>query len=431
VKRFSLAAILLLLIPAVTFAQGNPGPFGGLFGRTPSRVGVDTKVFEIRGSAGGQWNDTLHNDAPDRPEPPFTGASATSGASATFARRSDRLNFQMGSNVEYQHSLASDRTSGTSVDGGVALTGRLTTRVSAEMAVNYRQSPYYQFYPTFQWRGPGLWVPGLPYEVTTIGYRGGTAHVGGSYQYSRSGTLSATASRGETWFPTSPNSDSTMSRYEGLWTRRLNRDFALRLGYGRQEIQVHSSPVAEHVEEQIEAGVDFNKALTIVPRTTLAFTTHTSIIRRPDHDTGYRLNGEFLLSRRFRRTWRVEFSGRRGTDFLPGFVQPLFVDGLGLSMSGMLSNRIEFVTLVDGRRGVFGYDAELGRFEMAGSTTNVNIAITRHLGIYGRYGFYHQDTPSGVSSIAATGRLSRQSISAGISTWIPIFVRERTPIDSR
>jgi hypothetical protein len=431
VKRFSLAAILLLLIPAATFAQGNPGPFGGLFGRTPQRNGVDYRIFELRGSAGWQWTDTVVDEPNTRPQLPFEGAVATSAASATFERRSNRFNFQLGSNVNYQHSLTSQQTRATTVDGGVLASGRITTRLSTEISANYHQSPYYQFYPTFMWQNQGIALPGLPYDVGATGYRVAEARIGGSFQYSKTGTLSASTSRSETWFPTHPASDTTELRYEGLWTRRLNRDFALRLGYGRYQVQHRTSALDEYVQEEIEAGIDFSKAFTLVPRTTLAITTQTSIIRQPDHDPHYRLNGEFRLTRRFQRTWRLEFIGIRSSEFLPGFVEPLLADSLSLVMSGMVSRRIEFATSLDGRRGAFGYNAERGDFLMGGSTTNLNIGITRHVGIYGRYGFYRHDAPADVLSLPAIGTLSRQTISAGITTWLPVFVRERTPSDSR
>jgi hypothetical protein len=221
-----------------------------------------------------------------------------------------------------------------------------------------------------------------------------------------------------------------MSTVEGMWSRRLNRDFALRFGYGRHAIR-HHTLAGEFVEEQIEAGVDFNRALTISPRTRVAFTTRTSILRQPHRGARFRLNGDFLLARRFQRTWKLQFDANRSTDFLPGFVEPFLVDSIGLSMSGLFAARVEFVTVLRGSRGDYGYAGDLGRFARAGSTTQVNIAVTRHLGFYGQYGFYHHATPIGASSIAPLGDLSRQTFTAGISTWVPVFVRERIPIDSR
>lgn len=429
--KLFLCVAALLLSPAAAFTQGNPGPFGGLFGRTPQRTGVDYRVFEIRGSTGAQFNDALFEEATDRRDPPFTGVVGNTGAAAAYERRSDRLTLQLGSIVEHQHSLTSQRTRATTLDGGAIVSGRLTTRVSAEITANYRQSPYFQFYPRFAWSDDGLAAPGLPYEATALRYHVGEARVGVAYQYSKSSTLSARTVRSDTWFPSSPNSRVTLSRYEGLWSRRLNRDFGIRLGYGRQDVRHQRAAVGNYIDQHIEAGVDFNRALTILPRTTLAFTTYSSILRQPDRTTRYRLNGEFLLTRRFQRTWKLEFNGKRSTDFMAGFVDPLLADSLSLAISGLIAKRVELGTMIEGRRGSFGFDGELGRFTMAGSIAKVNIAITRHVGIYSRYGFYHHEAPVHTSSLATIGTLSRQSITAGISAWLPVFVRERTPLDSR
>ena len=109
--KLLLCVAVLLLSPAAAFTQGNPGPFGGLFGRTPNRTGVDYKVFEIRGSGGGQWND-LFDRVAGQPAPPLEGLVNHATAAALFARRSDRLDVRAGTNVEYRQSLTSQRTRG-------------------------------------------------------------------------------------------------------------------------------------------------------------------------------------------------------------------------------------------------------------------------------------------------------------------------------
>jgi hypothetical protein len=274
-------------------------------------------------------------------------------------------------------------------------------------------------------------VPGLPHDVTAISHHIADARVGGSFQYSKSSTLTASASRGGTWFPGNPNDNVTLSAYEGLWTRRLNRDFLLRLGYGHREMRHHSLPLGKLIEERIDAGVDFHRALIISPRTTVAFTTHTSILRERDREPRYRLNGEFMVGRRFQRTWKLQLDGKRATEILAGFVQPLLVDSLRLTMSGLLSDRLEFLTELKGSHGRFGYEGESGPFSMASSMTQLNVALTRHFGIYGQYGLYYHDAPTAVVSINALGELSRQTLTVGINAWIPVYTRERKPIDSR
>jgi hypothetical protein len=429
VKRLLFSAVLLM-VPALSFAQSNPGPFGGLFGRTPPRTGTNSEIFEIRGSGGWQWNDVLSEPRPDQPPPPFAGQVGYTAVSSAYDRQTDRLNLQAGSRAEFRNSFT-DRTRGTTYDAGFALNSRLTTRLSAESGVSYRRSPFFQFYPVFAWTGDDVVIPGVPYDVQTVGYHTGEARVGASLQYSKSSSIGATASRSEMWLSTAPKSNVSIASYHGLWSRRINRDFSVRLGYGHREFRHQTATVQKVVEEEIDAGVDFHRALTVAPRTTLGFMTHTSIVRRPNQDTLYRLNGEFQLTRFFQRTWKLQMEGRRATEMLAGFTEPLFTDSLALSVGGLLSRRLQWMTVLSGQHGRFGYDAERAPFTVAGASTHLTVAVSRRLGVFSQYGFYRHDAPTGAFTVAALGDVSRQTFTVGIVTWLPLYVRERTPSDSR
>ncbi len=423
--RSHLFLAVLLLVPAsLASAQGDPGPFGGLFGRTPNRSGVNYKVFEIRGSGGAQWGDSVFEESP------VVGGSAGAGgnaaAGATFARKSDRFSLQLGSNVDYSQTLTVPMVGGTSADGGLSVGGRLSTRLSVDADVNYRYSPYFQYHPSFVWLENGLVVPGLPFVATAIDNHAFQGSVSTSYQYGKNSTLSASASRNTTWFPGSPDSNVTTTGFHGVWTRRLNRDFGLRLGYGRSRARQQSAASPTMVHETIDAGVDFNKALSLSQRTTMSFSTNMSVLRPTGSTAHYRLNGSVVLTRLFGRTWNASFNANRSTEFVAGLVEPLFADSIALSVSGLLARRVEWSTSLNGSRGEVGFDAAFGHFYSAGASTNLNFAVARYLGVYAQYGLYHHNVPAGASSIPTVARFSRQSASVGISTWIPVFTRERT-----
>lgn len=406
-------------------AQGDPGPFGGLFGRTPNRSGVNYKVFEIRGSGGAQWGDSVFEDSLDLGGLSSAGAGGNAAVGASFARRSDRFNLQAGSNVDYSQSLTSPIIGGTSADGGLRLAGDLSTRVSAGADLNYRYSPYFQYHPSFVWLNNGLVVPGLPFVATAINNHAAQAGVNSNFKYSKSSTLSVGASFDETWFPDRPDSNVASTSVHGTWLRRLNRDLGLRLGYGRTWVHQELATSARMIHEEIDAGVDFNKMLSLSQRTTMGFSTSMSVLRPTGGTPRYRLNGNVGLSRLFGRTWSASFNATRSTEFVAGLVEPLFADSLGLSVSGMLASRVEWGTSVTGSRGEVGFDAAYGTFTTAGASTHLNFAVMRYLGVYGQYGFYHHNVPAGASSLPTVARFSRQSVSVGVSTWIPVFTRER------
>lgn len=430
--KLTLCLAAVLVFPAsLASAQGNPGPFGGLFGRTPGRTGVNFNVFEIRGSGGGHWGTGLLGQPQDESGRQPAGVNGNVAAGATFERRTDRLNFSAVSNAQYEQTLQSNPIGGTTVGAGFLFSSRLTTRVTTEARANYSYSPYFQFYPSFVSAGTGLIVPGLPYAATATENHIGEARLDASFQYSKSSTLSAGASRTQTVFPTASDSDFRSTGYHGLWRRRLNRDFGLRLGYSRSRVEYQASDSPGYIFEELDAGVEFSRAFTVSPRTTMAFRTTTSIIRRTDIGRHFRLNGEFNLARRFRRTWQASLNASRATQFIAGYVEPVFTHTLGGSVSGLLADRVEWVTSVYGSRGDVGFDRSGGQYEIVGAITQLNFAVTRHIGIYNQLGFYRHDVPSQASSIPVPGRLSRQVFSAGITAWLPVYTRERTPSDSR
>jgi len=430
VKQYLVAAIVAL-VPVMASAQGSTGPFGGLFGRTPHRTGLDFTVFEVRGSSGILWNDLLSEPDPGQPVPPFAGVVGNTLGGVNYDRRSDRLELQAGTSVDFRNSFADDLR-GTTVDGGMALKNRYTTRLSSEVALNYRRSPFYEYFPIAGWMSDGIVTPGIPYEVNTLGYQSAYGNAGVALQYSKSSTLSANVSRQEMWFADSPQNDTSESSYEALWTRRLTRDLGIRAGYGHREFRMSAATTPYWVEEEIDLGVDFQRGIALAPRTSLGIMTHTSVIRRRNQETLYRLNGELRLTKSFKRTWTAQLEARRATEVLAGFVDPLFSDSLSFSTSGLLSNRIQFVTMVTGKHGRFGYEGERGRpFTMVGASTNLNFALSRHVGLYTQYGIYHHDAPPDRFTVSTIADVSRQTFTVGLTAWLPVFTRERSPIGSR
>ena len=58
IVRVGLAAALLM--PAVAMAQGNPGPYGKLFGRAPATAGAqEHTTVQVRSSIGANYDSVL------------------------------------------------------------------------------------------------------------------------------------------------------------------------------------------------------------------------------------------------------------------------------------------------------------------------------------------------------------------------------------
>src|SRR5688572_2009436 len=140
---FCVAALLLL--PSAAFAQGNPGPFGGLFGRTPERIGREYTVFEVRTSASVQVEDALLSESAagqlDR------GAASGLSGSLNFEKKTDYLEFRARSAATYIQLMQSPVVGWTSTDTGVAVLGKLGSRLSVEGTAMHFYSPFFTFQP--------------------------------------------------------------------------------------------------------------------------------------------------------------------------------------------------------------------------------------------------------------------------------------------
>lgn len=427
---------VLLLLPTAAFAQGTPGPFGGLFGRTPERVGKEYRLFEIRTSSSGQYEAAVSDDVVPLDGRIASGAIANVNVGGMYEQHTTRLKLQLRSSGTYQQYLQSPYNGGTSVETSAIANFRLATRFGLDGSLTHFYTPYFQFYPQFpSWTPAGLLMPpSSPYVATVIESHTYNATGGFTSYYSKQSSLSASFERRETRFSSRPDADLSMYGMRGVWSRQLNRDFRLKLGYGRERIHQAALSDAEFIYEFIDAGVDFERPLSRSRRTTLGLTTQTSIIRRPGESRRYRLDGRLMLNSWLSRTWSASINATRATEFMPGFIEPLFSDTVGGSLMGLLSRRVELIATVMAGKGVFGTDAlafDDPRFAMANSTVQLNVAMTRHLGLFGQHAFYYFEIPARSSPVAPLDQLSRHTIVFGITAWIPVFNQERGERDSR
>ena len=422
---------VLLLLPSAAFAQGNPGPFGGLFGRTPERIGRDYTIFEVRGSSGFQWDDSLLAAEGEAGERLYAGLVGSAIGSLFFERQTDRLRLEAHSTTEFRVALEDKPLGGTSFDHSVRVLVRPTTRVTMDAQATHVYSPFFMFQPSaFVSMDSPRVLPGLPQIATMIRNNTIGANASLAYQYGKHSTVSAMFTGRETRFQRRPEYDLQLFGVQALWRRGLTRGLQLRLGYARDEWRSRVGSMS-HVQEEILAGVDFTRALSIARKTTISFATETAALQRPETGRRFRLNGSATLAHQMGRTWLLSLNASRSSEFWPGFNAPLLGDTVTLSLGGLLTPRLELVTVGGGTRGDFGVDREFGKFASAHAVAMVNFAVTRKLGLFTQYGFYHHDLPSLAPSVAPVRQLSRRTVMVGITTWIPLHVSERGTSDSR
>jgi hypothetical protein len=427
ILRFCVAALLLL--PAAAFAQGDPGPFDGLFGRTPARTGNEFTAIDFRSAFAGQYDDALLIDE-SLPEDEVPRSGATSGVNTglVFERQSDRLLFRGQAGATYQEYYRKPVFGATSYDAGLQFRAEPATRFHLLGQGGFYRSPFFRMVPGVPAFGSAAITPSDPSSVRLI--RNQSYDVSGGFvsQYSKRSSLTFTATQRETRYAdTEPNTFSLVGM-EARWRRQMTRSFAVHAAYGRERHR-HSSMADDlFLYELVDIGVDFNRQLSVSRRTSLALSTDTSAIKRPLTGRRYRLNGDATLTTHFGRTWRASAGVRRHTEFLPGFFEPLFSDGVTGMVGGMFSKRAGWMTTISAGKGRFGFDND-GRYATGHTLSRLNVAITRRLGLFAEYSIYYHKLPPTPTAFVMPDQLSRQSFAVGFNTWIPILNKVRAPRD--
>jgi len=420
---------VLLLLPPAAFAQGNPGPFGGLFGRTPERTGSEYTALDFRNAYAGQYDDALFVDELiPADEVPQSGYASGVNAGLVFERQSDRLMFRAQGGATYQEYYRQPVFGATSYDSALMFRGKVATRFQVDGQATYMRSPFFRMVPAVDSVEFPVVIPVDPYAVRLL--RSDTYSVGGGFtsRYSKRSTLTFAATQRETRFGGIARDTFNVLGMEARWQRQLNRSFGVHAGYGRERIQQSAQPDARYVYELMDVGIDFNRLLSVSRRTSVAFATETTAVQRPLTGRRYRLGGRASLTSQFQRTWRASLGVSRNTEIIPGFFEPLFTDSVTAMVSGMLSMRSEWLTTISAGQGRFGFDDD-GRYVTAQTMSRLNWALTRRIGIYAQYALYHYKLPPTPTGFVLPNQLSRQAFAVGLNTWIPIINRVRAPRD--
>ena len=227
----------------------------------------------------------------------------------------------------------------------------------------------------------------------------------------------------------------------GRFRYEFSRYGSLRLGYvyrqGQYGFVRTNAATAIH---DIDVGVDYDRPLSLTRRTTIDFSTGSSVVTIPvlsllaedarQTETQLRIVGEVGVTHEMGRTWRLRLGYNRGVGFAEAFAQPVFADGLNASLNGFFSRRVDFSLNGGFSSGNVGLGAG-GASQTSNSsfrTWNLSARSRYALGsmwaLYGEYPYYSQDlgsatiVPAGVPPV-----LERQTIQGGLTFWLPLSRR--------
>jgi hypothetical protein len=427
------AVALSLLAATVAGAQDRPeprrNPFADLFGRAPDKTAKEYTRLDFNTLSGVQSAQTLDGDLREA-NGIQDGISGSAAAMLALEHIRDRFRARAHGRGSYQEFRQERPFGAAAYDGGAQLTVQPATRLVFDASARVTRSP---FFHTLQLSPFDLSRPALPADSFAIRLLNNTSYEGAAgvvSNYTRRSSVTASVHRRETLFDESRQNNFSSSGAEIQWKRRMSRDLSVHAGFGRDEVRQRRDDASPFVNERIDIGVDYSRSVAVGPRTALSFSTDTSVVRENDGPKHYRVNGAIDLDKRFNQSWQAMIGARRSTDFLPGFGQPVLSDRGHASLAGYLTRRLSLNVNAAAGRGQLGF-GDARAFHMYSGDARLTVAVSRHIGIFTQYVYYHYQLPPDASSVVLVPRLSRQALSIGFQTWLPIIDKDKVSRDPR
>lgn len=447
VRTVAIASLLGVIAAAPAAAQTPraTGPFSGLFGAQSTW----SQTLDLRGSLFGAYSETLLPDDVDRTllSPEFETTRLFSGASAglsyAYTRSADESSFFVGGRGSVSQTSIRPEALPYRLSADTGLSTRLGLKSRLSVGANAGYSPYFNFGISEEGfnpnqgfgRDPSLDGPAFSEAALDRASVHYGASSGLAVDLTPRSSLSFNADWAERQLVESGESTAT-SRYgtqtysgSAAFTRRLTRNLGLNLGYGRR-VSASEQPGADPVaNDSINAGLNYSGSLPLGRRTEATFGSSTSIVR---HRGGsrFRLNGNVGISHGMGRTWSLAARYARSAGFDEGFDEPVLSDSVIASLSGQIAPRLSWSSSASWRRGEVGFDSG-EHFDTYQASSGLHLGLFQFLGLYAQYAYFGYRVPPGSTSLPLLSRFSRQTVSAGLTTWLPIFQTGRIPRDSR
>ena len=411
---------------------GDPGDFvQSLTAQASVGVGADNNILAFSGIPGDTQE--LQFAAGGRPRIQRYGYMS---AGLSYSLNKSRVGFgaSLGTSGQYVPSLSTPWVPGHYGSLGVSLRLSRRSQLSANHSVSLQ--PYNTLILGLPLGEPVLGQP-VPIE-STFGIRRAdhvsqTSDVGFTRQIGRRASLSFSYGRIRIGSPDSSGEGALTSQTgSGRFTMGLTKNLGAHFGYGYTEGRFpgEASLVVGH---NIDAGLDFTRTLglSISRRTTLSFTTGSSLLRDRQR-TYFRLTGNATLTREIARSWAAALTYNRGLSFVERFREPFFTDTVTLGLNGLVARRLQFQSSAGAVSGDVGLSSNANSFRSYFGSAGLTLGVTRSLALgtdytYYRYGFAQADgLPTGIAR-----RLGRHSARVYLSVWVPILQRGRRSDASR
>ena len=406
-------------------------PFRGLFGGPAPSTG---QTLDLTGSIYGAYDDNLLADqgvatsSNDQPSGWYAGVEA----GLVYAKHRQGYNFGAEGNASINRYPKQDRTLGA-YRAAVNFDTELSRRTDLSVGETLVYAPEFRtglfvsptdpgaFEDPFQTLDPGL---GL---FNAQSYRTST-NVGVIHRLRDRSSLTGYYSLDTATYDTREFNYIAQAA-GGRYQRGLTRNLSLRLGYsygGGRYPNATSTVLDRRGVHNIDAGVDYGRALSVSRRTHFSFTTGSAFyyIGAPAggvETLNYALLGSASLNHEMGRTWTASVAYRRSVDFHEGFAEPFLAQSASANLGGLFSRRLSFRSTVSYTLGEVG-SGPSNDFDSTNADAGLQYALTRHLAAYASYVYYRYNVPPGLAiDPRFPTALTRNGVRVGLSTSVALM----------
>jgi hypothetical protein len=464
--RFVCALAILFATCGLAHAQpGNMNPFSGLFRGSPRD---QPHKLDLSGSAFGAWDDNPYAQLPGGNSGGFGGggvggfsplpqtikpgiATGFQGALAygyhIGGQRTSLALTANGSFQAFESSASSRRLTFQSYDATGAFATGLTSKISLSLSGGTTYAPFYQYAPFLKSTTSEDSPVGSDYGYAVDSDWARTSSAGATItdRFTKRSSISGTVNWNEQILTTNDRVIDT----EGAGIRfshNVTRKLIFTLGYTISESWFTQGGVrgAPFQYSNVDVSLGYGDGLTFrFGRVyTLSLNVGTSIAKNGDpnsiaktgHSTQFLVTGNATLTRSIARTWEASLNYNRGVSYMVGFTEPFQSDSASAGLGGPIVQRLYF-SLGAGASRSQAVFSQSGNIIAYSGSARLTYGLFSNVGLYAQASYYKYSIPeAALESFGFTPQLGRRSVSAGVSTWLPLIkpprVR-RTPNDQQ
>jgi hypothetical protein len=418
--------VLATATPALAQGPRTGRPYRGLFG---GGAGDAEQLLTASGSLGGGWDNDVVADILGQSggvtrdgSRAGTVASASGALAYSLATEATSMGLSVASSARYYPGNATDLIQATQGRATFRVTPRQGTSLSLNLSVAHQPYQLASLYPVlFEPELGDAPVADLDVIGTVDPYFRYSGSAGVTQRVSRRASLSANydhqrADRGEA-------GEYVNQNLGGSLTYNIGKGLDARAGYGYGETQFGDGTTRDH--HAIDAGINYNRALSISRQTTLSFSTGSTAMRSNER-LRFIFTGSATLNREIGRTWNAFVGYSRRVHLNETWLEPVVSDGLTAGFGGLISRRVQFSSVARGAVGKQGLESDAPGFDTVRAAATLSYAVTRFLNLGITYAFYNQRFDDGVQlSVGEPINASRHSVRATVGLWAPLFQRVR------